>query len=330
MNKRTGLLITLLAILAPLGCTKQATDPIPSMPEPPLTYVGSGLFGFSANGIDMTSNNGIPNQSSAAASCFLGNDTVTDIENEETAVGGNSCQIQLTWANPSGGCSIVYLTIFNVVLAPHEYAINSAEYDSNTIRNVGLSGLIKITKFDTINNLVSGLFRFYYSINNTFNAANVALVDSGYFNDVPIVNGSFGQGTVTATVDGQAFGMFSGSPTQLTASDSNNAIRVMATNGGDSLEIFINNPKADSTYNLATNNGRTYVEYINLPNSQSDTTYYAHESSLNGAGSLTITKLDTVARRLSATFNATVSDGLGNMSNITNGVINNVQWYVAN
>jgi hypothetical protein len=99
------------------------------------------------------------------------------------------------------------------------------------------------------------------------------------------------------------------------------------------MQINISNPKLDSTYNLAGNPRLTTANYNyyvpTSPNNESSFTD-VNEESWNGSGSLTITKFDTVGRRISASFNFIGVADSAHVVHVTNGAIINVQWYDSN
>ena len=88
MHLRIGLLFALLGILTPLGCSNNSTEPETPLPEPPLTYTGSGLFGFSVDGTVIASNNGDLKGTLAVATYTPGN-----------SVARNNCAVDLSWAS---------------------------------------------------------------------------------------------------------------------------------------------------------------------------------------------------------------------------------------
>src|ERR1051325_3834247 len=63
-------------------------------------------------------------------------------------------------------------------------------------------GMMTITTFDTINNLISGTFKFTAA--NDQKATDIDTI-AGVFSNVGIVINAFGQGSFTATVDGKPF-----------------------------------------------------------------------------------------------------------------------------
>ncbi len=67
-------------------------------------------------------------------------------------------------------------------------------------------GALNITKFDTVNNLVSGTFELTtYETYPTTDLHNTIGITNGYFNDIPIDQGSYGQGSITALLNGTPF-----------------------------------------------------------------------------------------------------------------------------
>ncbi|MFI5264940.1 MAG: hypothetical protein ACHQM6_10535, partial [Candidatus Kapaibacterium sp.] len=89
----------------------------------------------------------------------------------------------LKWDDPSGAVAAIL--------------DDSLEYDSKT------GGTLTITKFDTVRNVVSGTFTFTASLKT--DPSKTFTISAGYFNEIPITLGSYGQGKITALINGTAF-----------------------------------------------------------------------------------------------------------------------------
>ncbi len=337
MRTRIGFLLALIAVLMPLGCSKQSTEPGVSLTQAPLSYVGPGEFGFSDDGTYVMSQNSVPGNVSASAT----------ISSDSLSPSGKQCEILMTCTTSAGLGYNLLLNIQDIVPGTYPVAYNhtiqpDVEFFVDPVNSsggipvkVGQSGAIKITKFDTINNVVSGMFQFIASVQG--NSSTDVNIDSGYFNDIPITSGEFGQGTITATVNGQPFGISLAAQSSLSAqyiyvNGAPSSLLLGIDDKGSSflegLSLDIFSPVVlDSTYDMPSDHSFSSVEYYTVPlNNVGSQIYW---SSSNGSGTLTITKYDTVARRISATFSFTApSDSSSTIVNVTNGVINNVQWYV--
>jgi hypothetical protein len=333
MRTRIGLLLSLLAILLPLGCQPPNS---PSQPELPLTYVGSGQFGFSENGITVASQNS--QQGQALAFMYVSKTSLSPSNTE--------CNISMYCSNASGHNYSVNLSILGIAFGPAEYQITSspapygvafAGINLDTLRSrSGQSGIIKITKFDTINNVISGMFQFIASVPGDL--SSFVNVDSGYFNDIPIAVGTFDQGTITATVNGQPFGRSSGAHATLQAADytrdiPNNlefVVQDRDSNFQKTMQISIPNPKQDSTYDLSMKDSWALGMFYTSPLHSSVPPQIMSWHAWNGSGSLTVTKYDPVSRRISANFSFTApADSSSSIVQVTNGVIDNVQYYIS-
>ncbi len=196
-------------------------------------------------------------------------------------------------------------------------------YDSvgfNWYQSVG--GTVTLTKFDTINNLVSGTFSFDASSPSNSNTVHIT---SGYFNDIPIGEGSYGQGNVSATVNDSAF-------------STDNVGREM-------LNGYLNRGRLHLwAYGETVQRGSFDIQGIPLtigtytikgPQNYSDSTisFVYHGDSFQistvdsrSVGQLTISALDIHNRRISGTFQFSGTDTLGNHVTIASGEINNMQW----
>ena len=195
-------------------------------------------------------------------------------------------------------------------------------------------GSVTITKFDTTNNVVSGTFHFTASLTSPNpDPTNVDNVASGTFNNVPIYVGSFGQGTVNATADGFLFttnGSSLQSVSAFTTAGSPN-LNILAFDDDSAtfvqrqLTIAINMPKPG---NFVLNDGLTNNSGTAAYSTSGAGTDISITTSSGSSGQLTITKYDIVTHRFSGTFSFNgVDASSGRAVQITNGVINNVQWF---
>ncbi len=331
MHTRIGLFFSLLLVLAPLGCQP------PSGPsDPSLTYVGSGQFGFSENGITVASQNSQQGQAGAIVTIFRTNPSSPNLE----------CNISLYCTSSSGHNYSVALSVFGIGFGSAQYQITSSPvpiglavgwFSIDSLRGrTSQSGTIKITKFDTTNNVVSGMFEFTASVPGDL--SSFTNVDSGYFNDLPIAVGTFDQGTITATINGQTFGRSSYARSTLQAADYTRdipndlefVINDKDSNVQKTIQISIPNPKLDSTYDLSVKNSFILAVYYTAPLQSSVPPQIMAWHAWNGSGSLTVTKYDTVSRRISANFSFTaLADSSSTIVQVTNGVIDNVQYYIS-
>ncbi|HET6400827.1 MAG TPA: hypothetical protein VFH95_05440 [Candidatus Kapabacteria bacterium] len=208
-------------------------------------------------------------------------------------------------------------------------ATGSIDYDSLGWRWFSSlpGGTITLTKFDTVNNLISGTFNFTASQTSpTANPNNVMRLTSGYFNDIPIVVGSYDQGSVTAVVNGNVF-------TADTAGREivqTNLYQGRLNLSADGQGIFQSSAIGIQSIPLTPG---TYI--IKGPQPYSDTTlsfiyedqnFKVSTQDTGSIGQLTITKCDIPSRRISGAFQFSGTDTLGNSVTITSGEINNVQW----
>ncbi len=200
-------------------------------------------------------------------------------------------------------------------------------------------GVLTITKFDTLNNLVSGTFHFIAYLAFPIVDSSVRdTVVNGSFTDVGIYEGSFGQGNISADVNG--FHMSSKGNSSSNSSDNNAAaftakeygvftIHGVSNDGaGGNREIYLSLPTPGTgTFSLAGMVGPSNVlaaryEWWNQYTG-ADTEMVAP------TGMLTISKFDAVTRRMSGTFFFSgQSYPGGDTIHVTNGVIDNVQWSV--
>ena len=189
-------------------------------------------------------------------------------------------------------------------------------------------GTITLTKFDTVKNLVSGTFNFAASQTSpTSDLNNVMSVASGYFNDIPIVEGAYGQGSVTATVNALRFSADTSGREMVFAAVDQGKLFLTALGQGPlrnseieigEIPLALGSYKAEGPTSLNdTSLSMIYWSPTNVEISTADPVSSAR---------VTITSVDVPGRRISGTFDFTGMDTLGHSVAISNGVIDNVHW----
>jgi hypothetical protein len=200
---------------------------------------------------------------------------------------------------------------------------NSMEYYSNG------SGTITLTEFDTVNNVVSGSFNFdAIERKPSHNDSNIVHITEGVFNKIPIDGGSFGQGIISAIIDGKSFSTASGLPgaTINIGQYSGGSIQINAYSGG--------NPEwNDLNFGVFTSKPGTYIldgAHNSIAGGISKTTgNISIHSFSNATGTFTLTKFDSISQRLSGTFEFSgIDTSTGKTIDVTNGIIDNVHWIV--
>ena len=212
------------------------------------------------------------------------------------------------WNNPANAQAVV--------------AIDSFQYNSQN------GGTLTITKFDTVNNLVSGTFSFTASLAQpSSNPSLVETVTNGSFNDVGIYVGGYGQGTITANVDSVPFTTHSYSSRQ--------PLSAFIPNGSNLLTIEAFNSTLTQTIMLSIDNPGVGTFHLTQNANLLGTPSYSgpNNVSINGqtgaSGTMTITQFDTITHRMSGTFQFSgPNQSTGRTIQITNGVIDSVQWFV--
>ena len=191
-------------------------------------------------------------------------------------------------------------------------------------------GALNITKFDTVNNLVSGTFELTtYETYPTTDLHNTIGITNGYFNDIPIDQGSYGQGSITALLNGTPFNSDNDGVEMVYTDSEFNGIDLFDYGpemGNDSFISIQRIPMRTGMYVMDSITARSdtmpIIIFQNWGNLQRDASTQSAEST----GQLTITSCDIAHRRISGTFQFSGVDSLGDTVTITNGVINNVQW----
>ncbi|MFI5202075.1 MAG: DUF6252 family protein [Candidatus Kapaibacterium sp.] len=230
----------------------------------------------------------------------------------------------------------MYITMMSPT--PGTYAIASSDsigawvqigYDSSGGGAIPGSGLVRIVKFDTVNNLVSGTFHFL--VKTTDANSTTDTITGGYFNDISIGMGCYGQGTIRATAEGVSFSSpdtgfrtawgfeYAGSTVLVLNGDSKDAQGVMR-----SISIHLDGPKL-GTFVLGGQTP-TAVFYGLTKDTVGNFGHTTGTNSPGSSGTVTITKFDPVAQRISGTFAFTAPDETGTNIPVTNGVIDNVHY----
>ncbi|HEY3874731.1 MAG TPA: hypothetical protein VGM92_04605 [Candidatus Kapabacteria bacterium] len=187
-------------------------------------------------------------------------------------------------------------------------------------------GTLTITKFDTIDNLVSGTFRFSASETSPANPKNIVPVTAGYFNDIPLGLGAYRQGSVTALVDGTAFSSENEGRERLYSTFAQGRLNLFA-NGPGNAEIIMQGipPVADSYFvqgpQTIIDTSLSITYWASAPN------YFKISTEDSGSsGEVIITSCDFANRRFSGSFQFSGTDTLGNSVIISSGKIDSVQW----
>ena len=192
-------------------------------------------------------------------------------------------------------------------------------------------GFLTITKFDTVNNLVSGSFRYTAALASRSSTANLIDTVTGSFTDVGIYIGAYNQGTISADIDGFAYSTVSSSQHTLSAwTEGGSDIFTIEAFDDDNLvqrELYFSIANLDrGVFNISTST--IYTNTANYSTSGAPTDVSINTQS-GATGQLTITRYDTAARRISGTFYLNGVDAKsGKTVHVANGVIDNVQWSV--
>lgn len=227
-------------------------------------------------------------------------------------------ELLLPMATPRTGKFNV-ATLADLTNSSITFKLDTARYVSQP------GGTLEITKFDTINNTVSGTFSC-----DAKHGTETVHVSAGYFVDMPIYFGSFHQGLVTATVNGIQFTSQDAemSPSFWSTDSAQNMVMMMDGDyhGDRTKEIAfaIQSPMAGYYYDLdPTTGARWYGTYV-----ESGTPVISINSMSGAIGRLTITKFDWATHRISGTFYLHGYDKYGDYIDVENGVISNVEWFL--
>jgi len=311
-------------MLIAVGCSQAVAPTSNNLGIPPGAVKGE--YGFNING--KVYDSGIPTsfEGSAQLSPYSGQsagavDLFVSLYYYFNNVNNGEVNLNFSLSTPKAQS----MTISNSNVGHGAYT-NASFYSMGINYGSLIVGTVNITKFDTINNLVSGTFEFTASESSPSSVStNTATITSGYFNDMPISTGSYGQGSVTATINDTAFMTNNNGFEQTYAGLEGGSLDLWANGHGLSQnnEITIQGiPVGLGTYVMNDSNITPNIYCWNWANEKENV------GSRNPAstGQLTITMCDTVHRRISGIFQFTGIDSLGNMVTISNGVINNVQW----
>ncbi|HET6402679.1 MAG TPA: DUF6252 family protein [Candidatus Kapabacteria bacterium] len=258
----------------------------------------------------------------------------------------NTLEIELQYNPPTEPGQFreqwITLNTNSVAPAPATYILDTsgiaASIVSDTLSYKSFSGgSFTITKFDTANNLISGTFHFIAYLAGTIEDRTVQdSVVNGSFTDVPIYEGAYGQGTISANVNG--FQMSSKGKSDANSSGNNAAAYTAKEYGVFTIHGVSNDGAAGNrelylsvaspgigTFPLAGMIGAYHAATYQWWNGNTG----ADTEMTAPAGTLTITKFDANTRRMSGTFFFSGIAYPGNDTiHITNGVIDNVQWSV--
>ncbi len=328
MLKQFRLLFPLAAMLIAVGCS-QAVAPTELNPGISPGAV-AGEYGYNINGTIFDSRslpitgyiislNPYSNQGTGSVrlSIFLFYDFVNQHSGSVTFSAGlihpQPQTLQISSTSPNWG----------------SYATSLIVYDSFGFTNYQVSsGTLTISKFDTINNLISGVFELTASRPPSSSLGpETTTITSGFFNDIPFGTGAYGQGSITAMIQGNPFSPNNAGFENITALRDNNVLSISADGigafNGHSFEL---NSIPLKVGNFIMNDSVSSPTFIYFDNTQPN--QEANILSLNpgSTGQINITECDTVDRRISGMFQFSGIDKLGDTVNITNGVINNVQW----
>jgi hypothetical protein len=213
----------------------------------------------------------------------------------------------LKWDDPSGANAAIL--------------DDSLEYESIA------GGTLTITKFDTVKNVVSGTFAYTAALKT--DPSKTFTISSGYFNEIPITLGSYGQGKLTAMINGANFttilpnGISDISAYTQAISPHLNIIAAGAS--GSNVQEFFITLISPQTGNFTFSSSASATTAV--------ASFSGDDGSINSnsgmTGFITITKADPITHRISGTFEFRGTDAsTGNTITITNGVIDNVQWFV--
>ncbi len=191
-------------------------------------------------------------------------------------------------------------------------------------------GTLTITKLDTVHNLVSGFFQFSaYKYYPNVDLHDTIPVSKGYFNDISIDFGAFGQGTITALLNGTPFNSDTGGVEMIYTDSSFGGIELFDYGpelGNDSFISIQRIPLQTGTYVIDSITGREDSMPIIIYQSWFNPQRSASTLRQNSSGVVTITSCNVATRRISGTFQFVGVDSLGNAVTISNGKINNVLW----
>jgi hypothetical protein len=235
---------------------------------------------------------------------------------------GNSLEVSL-----SGRLTAPMTGTFPIVNADSSAGFNGTYSILGEIYGSLGGGTFTITKFDTMNNLVSGSFQMVVAARTPKRDPNNRKTIVGSFSDVVITSRQFGQGSLAATIFNKPFQSVDQFGTNLDAYifPGKTVLFIDAEGQTDSgtvsLSISINTPQL-GTFAFGSN---ATPGSANCSFSTRNGIYST--SGRSNCGQLTITQFDALHHRLSGTFTATPGRSTTDAGiAITNGVIDNVTW----
>jgi hypothetical protein len=331
---KSQFILTLLFILLASGCSKTSN---PVTPTPTGITVGAGDFGFTSLGIGVQRSKDYNNNALAYAQIYS-NSLPKTLEIFIATRQGSAASFhdfQITFLVSGFSPHPETYTISNSGPSPNSTAtLLEDSLDYSVTVGAGDGGTLEITKFDTVDNLISGKFSFTATRTwpQTGSFATRDTVTSGTFTDIGIAAGSYGQGSMSADIDGFLFDTRSdpeytlephviGSNTSLFLSAYSPRKQKADTR---SLDVQIPFPPKEGKYKLSQNvtDSTARVVYISTIGGK----YMSFFSDEKSTGSVIISKVDTALHRIWGTFTYSGSNTT-NSTVITNGVIDNLQWY---
>jgi Family of unknown function (DUF6252) len=327
MLKKFWHLFVLSGMLIAVGCS-QAVAPTELNPGIP-PGAKEGEYGYNINGKGFDSGTPVSFEGSAQLSPYPGQ-----------SAGAVILHVLMSYDFTNGQYGTIQFTIPLTVPKPQSLPISNsgmsvhatAIYDSmdDIIYEALPGGTINITKFDTVNNLVSGTFEFTASESYPKTDPQMtATITSGYLNDMPIGEGAYGQGSIVALLNGTPFNSDTAGLEMVSTDSSFGGINLFDYGQEMNNDSFISIqriPLRTGTYEMDSSTARKdsipIIIFQNWGNLQRN----ASTQSAGSSGILTITSCDIAHRRISGTFQFSGIDSLGNTVSITNGVINNVLW----
>ncbi|MFI5264187.1 MAG: hypothetical protein ACHQM6_06705 [Candidatus Kapaibacterium sp.] len=327
------LFVVLLTFI--FGCSKTSNPAAPA--QTGKTVVGAGDFGFTSLGTSVQRAKDFNNNAIAYAQIY-GNSSPKSLEIFIATRQGSQASFrdfQITFLvygfSPQPG---IY-TISNSGAAPSATTtliMDTVDYSVTTAPGDG--GTLEITKFDTVQNLISGKFSFVATRTwpQTGNFPTKDTVTSGTFTDIGIAAGGYGQGSMSANIDGFLFDTRSdpGYTLEPHVIGSNTSLFLSASaphkqkEDAHSLDVQIPFPPKTGTYKLSSDVTDSTARVIYIATIGG--TYMSFFSDQNSTGNVIITKVDTTLHRIWGTFSYSGTDN-NNSTVITGGVIDNLQWY---
>jgi len=332
MLRRYFVLCILVACIA--GCKyNPASEPAGTVKKGP--GVGTGSFGYliGSDSIVMQSD---PMLSSAAATMRPEQNPLPPGSKKDMTVG--------LLAHPviNGKVHIVYLSFIFPLVDPAPQIYHLVKFGSCACPTVSLvidtmsfvnnaGGTVEITKFDTVNNLLSGKFSLtLFRSSPTVDSTVIDTISGGYFTDVQIVAGGWNVGNFSAEINGAPYDTKL-SPLYIITSSLSNRMLELDVDGPYTekerrFQITIPSPHEGKYILGSTAAGPDTARILYLTYSKN-----GHSELYSGpgsTGSLTITKCDTVARRLWGTFDLAGHDYYYDTITIAKGTLENVSWAV--